>query len=124
MARQRLAVLLDTLAVHEGITQSNLAGVFFFRASEPIARSPMIYEPSIVVVAQGRKRGYLGEEVYTYDAHNFLVLSVPLPLECETIEASLEKPALVVSIPVNHTTLGELLLDMDDVDNWISGYAK
>lgn len=114
MGRQQLAVLLDALAVHEGVTQSNLAGVFLFRASEPIPRSPMIYEPSIVVVAQGRKRGYLGEEVYTYDANNFLVLSVPLPLECETIEASPEKPALVISIPVNHTTLGELLLEMDD----------
>lgn len=114
MGRQQLAVLLDALAVHEGVTQSNLAGVFLFRASEPIPRSPMIYEPSIVVVAQGRKRGYLGEEVYTYDANNFLVLSVPLPLECETIDASPEKPALAISIPVNHTTLGELLLEMDD----------
>ena len=44
-----------------------------------------MYEPSIVVVCQGTKRGYLGDAVYTYDAQQFLVLSVPLPFESETI---------------------------------------
>ena len=29
----------------------------------------VLYEPGIVIVGQGRKRGYLGDQVYTYDAH-------------------------------------------------------
>ena len=114
MRKKRLAELLETLAVHNGLTPSALPGIFFFRATEPIPRCPMVYEPSIVIVGQGRKRGYLGDEVYTYDAYNYLVLSVPLPLECETIEASPEKPALAVSIAVNPATLSELLMEMDD----------
>ncbi len=32
-----------------------------------------------MIVGQGRKRGYLGGEVYTYDANNYLVLSVAAP---------------------------------------------
>ena len=75
----------------------------------------MVYDPSIVVVAQGRKKGYLGDQVYTYDAYNYLVLPVPLPLGCETVEASSEKPALALSVQVTPTVLGELLLQMDDV---------
>lgn len=66
-----------------------------------------------MIVAQGRKLGYLGDEVYTYDPYNYLVLSVPLPLECETV-ASPQEPLLAVSISVDANTVSELLLEMDD----------
>ena len=82
------------------------------RASQPIRRMQVLYEPGIVIVGQGRKRGYLGDQVFTYDAHNYLVLSVPLPFECET-EASPEEPMLAVSIRVDLAVLGELLMKMD-----------
>ncbi len=112
--KERLAELLGILAVNDGLTLSALEGVSFLRATEPIPRGPSIYEPSIVIVGQGRKKGYLGDEAYTYDACNYLVLSVPLPLECETVEASSEKPALSISIRVTLSALGELLTEMDD----------
>ena len=112
-ARGHLAEILGTLATQQGVTPSFLDGVQVFRADHPMPRTPLPYDPSIVIVGQGRKRGYLGDEVYTYDACNYLVLSVPLPLECE-IEASPEKPLLGVKVPVTPTTLGELLLEMDD----------
>ena len=51
--------------------------------SKPLPRAPVVYQPKIVIVGQGRKRAYLGDEVYGYDPYNYLVLSVPLPAECE-----------------------------------------
>ena len=89
-----------------------LDGVHLMRASQPIPRMQVLYEPGIVIVGQGRKRGYLGDRVFTYDAHNYLVLSVPLPFECET-EASPQGPMLAVSIRVDLAVLGELLMKMD-----------
>jgi hypothetical protein len=80
--RKRLARLLDDVAVQEGIHQTLVEGVRVARHSEPQPRTPVIYEPMIVVIGQGRKRGYLGDEVYVYDPFNYLVLSVPLPVEC------------------------------------------
>lgn len=74
----------------------------------------MDYEPSILILAQGQKRVFLGEEAYTYDAFNYLVLSVPLPLECETT-ASPEEPLLGLFIGVDPSSVGELLLEMDDI---------
>jgi len=109
----RLVELLETLAIQEGHSPSVLDGVYFIRENKSVARTPAIYDPSIVIVGQGRKRGYLGDEVYTYDAYNYLVLSVPLPLECES-EASPDKPVLGVKVQVTLTTLGELLMEMDD----------
>jgi AraC-like DNA-binding protein len=111
-ANQRMTALLGLLAGQEGIHPTALEGVQLMRASQPIPRMQVLYEPGIVIVGQGRKRGYLGDQVYTYDAHNYLVLSVPLPFECET-EASPEHPMLAMTIRVDLAVLGELLMKMD-----------
>src|SRR6185369_17526746 len=97
LVNPRLTALLRSLANREGIQPTLLDGVNLMRVSQPLPRMAVLYEPGIVIVGQGRKRGYLGDQVYTYDAGNYLVLSVPLPFECET-EASPEKPLLAVSI--------------------------
>ena len=124
--RKRLAYLLDEVAVQEGIQQTPVEGVRVARHSESRPRTPVVYEPMIVVIGQGCKRGYLGDEVYVYDPFNYLVLSVPLPVECEW-EASPEKPLLLVTIGVEPTLLGEMLLEMDEhllpVDRMLRGIA-
>ncbi|MEN6357134.1 MAG: AraC family transcriptional regulator [Armatimonadota bacterium] len=108
-----LAKLIEELATKQGFTESSLKGVKFVRSNKPIPRNPVVYEPSIVIIAQGHKTGYLGNEVYRYDPYNYLVLSVPLPFECET-SGTPEEPLLGVMISVDVTTDSELLLDMDD----------
>ena len=109
----RLVELLGALAIKEGFSPSNLTGVQFIRSNKPFPRMPVIYEPSIVIVGQGRKTGYLGNQVYKYDPFNYLVLSVPLPFECET-QATPEEPYLAVSVGVDPVKVGELLIEMDD----------
>jgi AraC-like DNA-binding protein len=111
-ANHRMTSLLGALATREGIHPTAVDGVQLMRASQPIRRMQVLYEPGIVIVGQGRKRGYLGDRVFTYDAHNYLVLSVPLPFECET-EASPQRPMLAVSIRMDLAVLGELLMKMD-----------
>ena len=115
----RLVELIDFLATGEGLSPSILEGVQFMRSDKYTPPIPIIYEPCIVIVGQGRKIGYLGDQVYTYDPYNYLVLSVPLPFVCET-KASPEEPLLAVSIRVDPATLGELLMEMDD-DTSMSG---
>jgi AraC-like DNA-binding protein len=112
-AQQRMVELFATLAPNEGATKSCLEGISFLRASHPMPRRPVLYEPSIVIVCQGRKRGFLGEHVFQYDAQQYLVLSVPLPFECETY-ASPEEPFLGVSLRVDLTVIAELLMALND----------
>lgn len=108
-----LAELINKLATSEGYSDSLLKSVFFMKSSKPLPRQPVIYDPSIVIIAQGQKRGYVGEHSFIYDANNYLVLSVPLPFECQTI-ASAEKPLLGMSVRVEASVIAELLLEMDD----------
>jgi AraC-like DNA-binding protein len=111
--RQRLARLLDEVAVHEGMHRTLIEGVEVSRVSKSVPRAPVVYQPKILIVGQGRKRAYLAGEVYRYDAYNYLVLSVPLPAECET-EASPDEPLLLLAINVEPAMLGEMLLELDE----------
>lgn len=112
----RLADLLAPLVEANGFSASALPEVALLRATESVPRHPLIYTPRIVVIAQGRKRVFLGAESYVYDANNYLVLSVPMPFECETT-ASEEEPLLGMSIDVDPILVGEILLEMGDMAN-------
>lgn len=60
VGKERLVELLAILAVGEGFSPSLLDAVQFLRASQLVSRHPVVYEPGIVIIGQGRKRGYLG----------------------------------------------------------------
>jgi AraC-like DNA-binding protein len=112
--RARMADLIVRLAPSEGYTLSAVDGVAFMRSNRPLVRTPALYEPSIVIVAQGRKRGFHGGQTYVYDAQHYLALAVPLPFEIET-EASVEEPMLGVAIRIDVATIAELVLAVDDL---------
>ena len=111
--RGRLASLLGEIAVEEGMQRTLIEGVEVFRASESVPRAPIVYQPRILIVGQGRKRAYLGGETYVYDPCNYLVLSVPLPAECDT-QASPGEPLLLLAIHVEPTMVGEMTLELDE----------
>jgi AraC-like DNA-binding protein len=110
----RLAALLSELAQGEGFLPSRLPGVGFMRTVRHIPRSPIVYEPSIVIIAQGRKTGHLGGRKFVYDASNYLVLAAPMPFECET-EGTPAAPLLGVSIGVTPALVAELLIQMAEI---------
>lgn len=95
--QQRTCHLLQQLARQEGYTESLLDSVRFMRADRRWARTPVLYEPSIIIICQGAKRAFLADKTYRYDAQHYLVLSVPLPFAAET-EATSEEPLLGLAI--------------------------
>ena len=82
------------------------------RADRPLGRTPVLYEPSIVIVCQGHKRGYLANRIYHYDPQHYLVLSVPLPFSTET-DASPQEPLLAVSVRLDMTAVADLVIEVD-----------
>jgi AraC-like DNA-binding protein len=118
--RQRLASLLGEIAVEEGLHPTAIDGVHVFKGSRSVPRAPMVYRPQIIIVGQGRKRAYLGGEVYAYDPSNYLVLAVPLPAECDA-EARPGEPILMVNLDVDTTLVGEMLLEMEGVSSAPTG---
>jgi AraC-like DNA-binding protein len=112
----RLAELLAPQITADGFSPSPLPGVEYMRAVVSTPRHPIVYTPRIVVIAQGHKRVWLGEKEFAYDPDHLLVLSVPMPFECQTT-ASQEEPLLGLAIGVDPILVGELLLEMGDAPN-------
>ena len=66
-----------------------------------------------MVVAQGKKRAYLKSQDYVYSPGHFLLLTAPLPIECQVIEASVEIPYMACSVPLDLKVLISLVCDLD-----------
>ncbi|QDQ29291.1 AraC family transcriptional regulator [Chitinimonas arctica] len=105
--------LIARLAPTEGYTLTALDGVRLLRMNRSLARMPVLYEPGICFICQGSKRGFLAGEVYRYDAHHYLVLSVPMPFASEA-DASPEAPLLGIALSIDPAQVAELALVLDE----------
>ncbi|WP_413676756.1 AraC family transcriptional regulator [Pantoea dispersa] len=113
--QQQTCALLRQLAPQEGYTASLLDSVRFMRADRQWARTPVLYEPSIIIICQGSKRAFLADKMYRYDAQHYLVLSVPLPFSAET-EATSAEPLLGLVIRLDAATLARLVTQVAAAD--------
>ncbi|PWC20209.1 AraC family transcriptional regulator [Brenneria roseae subsp. roseae] len=100
------------------VTQSPIPQVRILYANEHHPRSPVMYDPMIVIILQGQKVGYLGGKTFRYDPKNYLLMTIPLPFECETF-ASVEQPLIGLSIRIDMQMLQDLLIDIGDDDSVI-----
>jgi len=101
-----LVSLIEPLATQTGFVSTLLPEVRVVSACRVVARMPQIYEPSLMVIAQGSKLAYLGPRPREYGAGHYLVQALAVPFECETF-ASEDMPLLGVAISIDRAVLGE-----------------
>ena len=106
-----MVALLAELTTGEGLRPSLLDDVRLGRADRGYERAPVLYESSIYIVASGRKIGFIGDRRFVYDPNNYLVLSAPLPFECQT-EAGADGPMLGLSVRVAPSVVSELAVQL------------
>ncbi|HSP31286.1 MAG TPA: AraC family transcriptional regulator, partial [Halomonas sp.] len=80
-AGNALADVISPLVSSDGMTATPLSGVSLLCLSRHQVRTPLLYEPSLIIIAQGRKTGYLGDREIHYDPGQYLVQTLPLPFE-------------------------------------------
>lgn len=107
-----MIALLRDLAPDEGYNLTALPSVRILRSNRALSRTPVLYDPGIVIVCQGRKRGYFGEQLYLYDEQHYLAVSVPVPFSMET-EATPERPLLALYLHLDFTVAAELAAQID-----------
>lgn len=83
--------------------------IILFRHDNPIEIEPCIYEPSIALILQGKKRVSYAGNTIEYGAGTFLLTSMDLPVSSEITEASSDKPYLSILFPLNMKTVFSLL---------------
>jgi AraC-like DNA-binding protein len=108
-----LAQRIVRFAADDGIHPTAIDRLSLIRVSQPNERMPAVYEPCLCVLAQGRKRVILGDEVFIYDASHCLVASVDLPVVGEVLEATPDRPYLCVMLGLDLQAIASLLLQGD-----------
>lgn len=107
--QSHLAARLLRYAPTHGLHTTPIAGVTVARSNSPSRPLPAVYEPSLCIVVQGRKRAIVGKDVYVYDPLNYLVVSVTLPARSHIVQASPDEPYLCLRIGMDVAVIGELL---------------
>ncbi|MGN8157366.1 AraC family transcriptional regulator [Salinisphaera sp. SWV1] len=110
--QQRIIELLDRMSPLEGYNLTALPDVRFLRSNRALRQVPVLYDPGIVIIFQGRKRGYWGDRTYVYDAQHYLAVSIPVPFTMET-DASAEAPLLAIYLHLDISLAAELLLEIE-----------
>lgn len=105
-----LVEIIDRHTPEDGTYPSTLPGVTLIRASSPTMPMPVIYTPTLCLVAQGTKEARLGETTYRYNAENYLIASVELPVMGSVIEATEERPYLCLQLDFDMAELSELAI--------------
>ncbi|WP_092943697.1 AraC family transcriptional regulator [Roseateles sp. YR242] len=104
--------LARALAPREGYNLTALPGVRVLRSDRPLADTPVLYDPGIVVVLQGAKRGFFGEEVIVYDQAHYLAVAVPVPFTMQS-EGDPQRPLLALYLHLDFQLAAELLVELD-----------
>ncbi|MFV0322412.1 MAG: AraC family transcriptional regulator [Alphaproteobacteria bacterium] len=86
--------IIDNQTKDIGDTETIVPNLYLFRRETPSVPCACQVDLSIVVALQGAKQLVVGDNMYTYDANNFLINSLDLPASTQTLEASAEKPCL------------------------------
>lgn len=108
--RQRdLAARVARLAPVDGVHACVIPSLNLIRGSAPTVCMPTVYQPSLAIVVQGRKHALLDDEVFEYDALNYLVVSVTLPMVGQIVDASPGRPYLCLCLCLR------LDLDLDEI---------
>ena len=88
---------------------TDVPGLLLSRRTAPTAPATATYEPSLAVVAQGRKRATLAGTTFIFDQSRYLLTSLDLPVICNVIEASERVPYLCFVLKLEMPVVRELL---------------
>src|ERR1700729_3615077 len=92
-----------------GERATEVPGLMLYRRTAPTAPNPSTYQPSLLVIAQGRIRVDLGKASYVFGKSRFLLTSLELPAVSQVITASEEAPYLAFFLKLDISTVRDIL---------------
>jgi hypothetical protein len=73
---------------------TGIPGLAIYRRDHPTGPIFGLYEPSLTLLVQGRKRVMLGQEAFACGSSRYLLTSVNVPVIGQVVKASPERPYL------------------------------
>jgi AraC-like DNA-binding protein len=108
--REELAERVGRVVREEGIIDLP-GGLRLLCASSPTELGHGVSFPAFCVVAQGSKEVLLGDDLYRYDANNYLITAASLPISSRITEASEERPYVGVVLGLDPALVGSVMVE-------------
>lgn len=115
-ARHKLAARILSVIGSEEVLVTAIPDVTLFRRPAPVPPQAVVYEPSLAIIAQGRKKTLVGNETYIHDEAHFLLTAIDLPSIAEVIDASKDAPYLSILLKLDLQVVRELMAEIDMLD--------
>jgi len=114
-AKQDMATivrLMGQLAPREGYNLTALPNVRVLRSDRVLEHTPVLYDPGIVIVGQGTKRGWFGDQVFVYDARHYLAVAVPVPFTMQS-DSTPARPLLALYLHLELPVVADVMLQLE-----------
>ena len=95
-----------------GYTATYLPSVTLFGANKPESTCPQSYNPGIVFILKGKKKGRACGKTFETSKQQFLLLTNTYPVECETIATS-SSPLLGLYLDLDKQEIGRQIEILD-----------
>ena len=107
--------LMEEHSPQEGLNLASAENVGTIKSSVTKSRNPTCDLPMILVVGQGRKICFAGDQKYDFAAGDVLVLFYPMAMETEIVEASPDKPFLSAGVAMDLGRMADVLMRIDQM---------
>ena len=105
----RLSSYINKKATQEGINDTPIPFVKFFKSTSKNILLHTVYEPSLFIITQGAKIVILGTKTIEYDSSSYLTSTSYLPVSGKITKADFTKPFLSIQITFDIELIFELL---------------
>ena len=106
-----LATLLEQRTGVDGGHETPISQLTLWRYSNPTEPAPVLQQPAVYVVVQGRKQVMVGDETFVYDPSQYLAVSLELPALARVVEATPDAPYLCMTLRVDARELAALIVE-------------
>ncbi len=109
--RAELADIIRRFAPEDGAFPTAIPQLHMVCHDRPLSSIPALVQPALCILAQGSKDVRLGDENYTYDPLNYLVISVAMPMSGCIYHATPENPNLALRLDIDPAQINALIAE-------------
>ncbi|MBX9407630.1 AraC family transcriptional regulator [Pseudomonas baetica] len=109
--RAELAAIIRRNTTDDGSYATAIGSLFMSRHTKSHDFAPVLAQPALCIMAQGRKEVRLVDEFFNYDPLNYLVVSVSMPLSGRVVNVSPQDPILAVRLDIDPAEITALIAD-------------
>jgi hypothetical protein len=106
---QQLAGQISKAIGNADALSTRIPGLTLYRNIAPTEPNPCIYEPSLLIIPQGKKRVDLGRQSYSLGQSAFLLTSIELPIISQVSVASVAMPYLAFFLKLDMGIVREVV---------------